>query len=304
MQEQKQQYNAEEVIQKLLQILPSEEDQEARVRDIYFPLLNWVLEQRTKTQPRACPLIFGLNGPQGSGKSTLTSTWVQVFSQLGIRAVTLSIDDFYLTRDAQVALANAHPHNSLLQQRGYPGTHDVRLGLEILENLSTLMSGSIRVPIYDKSKYQGQGDRLPEAEWNEIRGPLDLVFLEGWMLGFMPVTDSLIFQKMGAQADSLQVQAFQEVNRLLIPYEAWYQRFDAFIQLVPKEIEYVVDWRVEAEARMISKGKAGMNREEISAYIQKFILAYQIYLPQLTERVLLSSKSCSIVLSKERLKGL
>ncbi len=43
------------------------------------------------------------------------------------------------------------------------------------------------VPRYDKSCHGGRGDRAPESAWPVVKGPLDIVLFEGWMLGFTPV---------------------------------------------------------------------------------------------------------------------
>ncbi|MYJ73656.1 MAG: hypothetical protein F4089_00575, partial [Gammaproteobacteria bacterium] len=65
----------------------------------------------------------GLGGGQGAGKSTLGRLIAQAGSMLGIRIEVLSIDDFYLTKEQRLQLAeDVHP---LLATRGPPGTHDV-----------------------------------------------------------------------------------------------------------------------------------------------------------------------------------
>lgn len=289
----------EKITERLLKLLPPQEHQEFRVHNCYLKILSWVEEQIEKGGSR--PVIIGVNGPQGCGKSTLTEAWVQVLPELGLRGVTVSIDDFYLTRKEQVALAALHSGNPLLQQRGYPGTHDVGLGIRKLRELQGIASASVRIPRYDKSKNQGMGDRLPEESWPEIRGPLDVVFLEGWMLGFSPIRESVLLESLTLQADPALWGAFQEINRFLLDYQGWHEELDAFIHLIPEEIDFIADWRVEAEERMKAEGRPGLSREEITSYIQKFVLAYQIYLPQLIESALLPGKTISLVLSKERL---
>lgn len=68
------------------------------------------------------PLVVGLNGVQGVGKTTLVAALTAALAQAGVPAVACSIDDFYLTREDQVALARAHPDNALVQHRGQPST--------------------------------------------------------------------------------------------------------------------------------------------------------------------------------------
>lgn len=56
----------------------------------------------------------------------------------GQPAASVSIDDFYLTRAQQEALAAAHPDNRLLALRGNAGSHDLQLGADTLSALRGL----------------------------------------------------------------------------------------------------------------------------------------------------------------------
>ncbi len=203
--------------------------------------------------------ILGVNGPQGAGKSTLTAALCSRFAATGVRALTVSVDDFYLTRAEQVALATRFPANPYLQQRGYPGTHDVALGAATLDALRG-RTGVARIPRYDKSAFRGQGDR---AGFVDVALPLDLIFVEGWLLGFTPGS------------------SLPDVDDFLRAYSAWTSRLDGFLLLDPLDPRYVLDWRVEAEERMKAGGKPGMSTEEIRAYVAKFLPAYEAWLPEL-----------------------
>jgi D-glycerate 3-kinase len=99
----------------------------------------------------------------------------------------------------------------------------------------------LRVPVYDKSRHGGRGDRAPEAEWREVTGPVDLVILEGWMLGFEPVPASQV-------PDSRLTISIRH-RRL----RAGYWHFDAFIVLRPLT-GIAAKWRVEAEENMKAQG--------------------------------------------------
>jgi D-glycerate 3-kinase len=72
------------------------------------------------------PFIVGLNGIQGAGKTTLVRALCEALENSGIPTLVCSIDDFYLTHEDQVALAQAHPDNALLQHRGEPGNMRLR----------------------------------------------------------------------------------------------------------------------------------------------------------------------------------
>lgn len=61
--------------------------------------------------------------------------------------------------------------NPFLQQRGYAGTHDVGLGVIVLTALKTLRAGSCqRLPVYDRSAFEGLGDRLSRSDWRRWTG--------------------------------------------------------------------------------------------------------------------------------------
>ena len=87
--------------------------------------------------------------------------------------------------------------NFLLGVRGNALTHDVELGRSTLESLLKLNEGAeseLKVPRYDKSAYEGKGDRADKAEWPVIKAPVDVILFEGWMLGFTPVADETASQ--------------------------------------------------------------------------------------------------------------
>lgn len=213
------------------------------------------------------PLIVGLQAPQGAGKTTIARRLLRALPHHGLRGATVSIDDFYLTRAEQLNLAAAHPGNPYLEHRGYPGTHDIELGVTILTALRALGTGqSARVPVYDKSRHGGRGDRAPESDWRLVTGPLDLVLVEGWMLGFEPVP-----------ADRLPDPRLAFCNHALADYDRWHRLLDAFIVLRPVDWHYVVDWRIEAEENMKAAGKPGLSRADIEDYVRRFLPAYETW---------------------------
>ena len=75
--------------------------------------------------------------------------------------------------------------------RGQAGTHDIGLARQTLEQLKTATSESSEVGLvrYDKSSHEGRGDRAPDSKWQQVKGKVDVVLFEGWMLGFKPLTD-------------------------------------------------------------------------------------------------------------------
>ena len=248
--------------------------------------LQWILGILTPGRP----FVLGMNGPQGCGKTTLTTALCAGLSELGKKAVSVSVDDFYLTHADQLELAARFSGNPLLQQRGYPGTHDLALGARVLEKLRSPRPGSVLVPRYDKSRFEGEGDREPRERWTKMETPLDLILFEGWMLGFTPVAPA-----------RLPNRDFAVINDALAGYGAWTSCLDGFLQLEPLDPRFVLDWRVEAEERMKAQGKAGMSEAGIRAYVEKFLPAYQTFGPGLVTRPPVQTNLRRVRVGKDRL---
>ena len=65
------------------------------------------------------PIVAGLCGAQGSGKSTMSARLARHLDAVGLPTAVLSLDDFYLTRAERAAIGRTvHP---LLETRGVPG---------------------------------------------------------------------------------------------------------------------------------------------------------------------------------------
>ena len=234
-------------------------------RPLHEPVHQFCLERiRASTQR---PLLIGVQAPQGAGKTTLVTHLVDRLPEFGLRGAGVSIDDFYLTRAGQIAVAEAYPGNRCMEHRGYPGTHDIDLGTRTLSALRLLLPQvTTRVPVYDKSAHGGRGDRFPHDEWRLIQGPLDVVVVEGWMLGFSPVPP-----------ESLPDEYMAPANAALDGYRAWYDQIQTWIVLRAAEPEFVVDWRIEVEERMKAAGKPGLSREAIEDYVRRFLPAYRTW---------------------------
>ena len=91
------------------------------------------------------PVIIGLHGCQGSGKTTLADYLRTSLTKRGIPACSISLDDFYLTKQQRIQLAeDVHP---MFRTRGVPGTHDIDLAFATLDHLITPISaGDLLIP--------------------------------------------------------------------------------------------------------------------------------------------------------------
>lgn len=241
--------------------LPAGPHREERLHWLTVPIALWLLHH-VRAKPTR-PLLAGLNAPQGAGKTTLTTALVGLLREVfGLHVVSLSIDDFYLRHGEQVALAAAHPGNRYLEHRGYPGTHDVLLGEGVLRALAE--GRDVNLPRYDKSAHAGRGDRSPDV--TPVRGAVDLVLLEGWMLGFEPV-------------EQMPDPALATPNALLREYARWTRLLEVMVCLRMADPQQVVRWRIEAEAAMRASGRPGLSDAEVEDYVRRFLPAYATWGP-------------------------
>ena len=81
-----------------------------------------------------------------------------------------------------------------------------RKTLEGLVSLNDYPESEMKLPRYDKSAYDGKGDRADQADWPVIEAPLDVILFEGWMLGFTPVSDEAASQVQHASQSKSRLQ--------------------------------------------------------------------------------------------------
>ncbi len=149
------------------------------VNTAYQPMAHSIKEL---CQQKRAQLIVGVQGPQGSGKTTLAHFVSLILqSEYKLRVAVISIDDFYLTHKKRQQLAQkTHP---LLATRGVPGTHDLALAFSTIKQLQTLTENkSCSLPRFNKAI----DDRAPNNTWPSVSGPIDVIIFEGWCVGMTP----------------------------------------------------------------------------------------------------------------------
>ncbi len=229
----------------------------------FLPLADWL---RAQQAARGAPLLVGVNGAQGTGKTTACTALCLMLEASGLRSLTLSLDDFYLTRSARQQLADTvHP---LLLTRGVPGTHEVAL---LAETLDAVVAGrDIRVPVFDKAI----DDRLPESDWPGV-GPADLVFLEGWCVGAGPEPELALHTPINDLEASEDADGSwrRYVNAQLAgSYAALYARLHKLVMLRAPSMERVLEWRQLQEDKLARRrsGAGVMNAEQVRRFIEHY----------------------------------
>ena len=245
-------------------------DLEQALIDLYIPLAACLAGQADE---HGATRVIGVNGAQGSGKSTLC-TLLQIVLQEGFakRVASFSIDDIYLPRAERVRLAEkVHP---LLMTRGVPGTHDVALGLQLLTELRALKAGqSVDLPVFDKSI----DDRSPEKDFRQVKGPVNLVLFEGWCVGARPQRDqalSIPVNRLERLEDPDRVWRRYVNKQLENDYKRLFSEIDFLIMLKIPGMSCVMEWRSKQEHKL-AKTSPGGHRIMDSAALQRFIMHYE-----------------------------
>lgn len=227
--------------------------------DLWLPLAIKIASQRQKL---GHPLIQGILGVQGTGKTTMSKALTLILQELGYRTLNLSLDDLYKTYRDRLVLTQQDPR---LIWRGPPGTHDIDIGLNLLDQIHQSQS-QIIVPRFDKSAYNGAGDRTNP----EIVTDVDILLFEGWFVGVRPINPQ-DFNTAPPPILTDQDRSFaRDMNRQLENYLPLWERLDSLIVLYPTDYRCSLIWRKQAEQQMIATGKSGMSESEIEQFVNYF----------------------------------
>ena len=214
--------------------------------------------------------VIGLNGGQGSGKTTLAQRTAAGLEPRVMRTLEQSLDEVKLQRVARPALADSeHP---LLSTRGVPGTHDVQIGRTLLDALRSGASG-LPLPRFDKAR----DDRVPRSEWFRLEAPVDLVLFEGWCVGATPEPEAALVKPVNELERDEDPDALWRrfVNRALEEeYADLFAGLDALVMLRVPDFEAVRRWREAQEAMLRGERGAergpGMSPEEVTRFVAHY----------------------------------
>ena len=216
--------------------------------DYFLPLADYIAKRR---HDGTDTLIVGVNGAQGTGKSTLSLLLKQLLQAQQLECVVISIDDLYRTRDERIRLSDeVHP---LLKTRGVPGTHDLDLGLKLIAALkSATTTSQIAIPHFDKA----QDERIPSQYWQVHSGPVDVIVLEGWCVGARPT--ALTGSPMNTLERSHDADGLwrRYVESQLADYQRLFTQIDVLVMLKAPSMECIIEWRTLQEQKLAERVKA------------------------------------------------
>jgi D-glycerate 3-kinase len=232
------------------------------IADRYWRPLSEDIAERCAENPPGRPLIVGINGAQGSGKSTLCKFLEVLLVEHNQIGATLSLDDLYLTRAERLEAArDVHP---LFATRGVPGTHDVALGGEILNRL---VSGKdAELPIFDKAT----DDRWPETR--HVGTPIHAILFEGWCVGAAPQPAADLIEPVNALEREEDPDGLWrgEVNRrLATDYAELFARLDMLVMLKVPDFAAVRVHRGLQE-RKLGTGSATMDETALDRFLAHY----------------------------------
>jgi D-glycerate 3-kinase len=266
-----------------------------------IPLIEkFKLEQRQINHPLPFKLL--LSGLQGSGKSTWAAALAQSLQQIkSYKVVVVSLDDFYHAHNNLVRIRTENSENKMLWARGQPGTHDEKLAQEFFASFGS--GKDIRVPFFDKSQYNGEGDRAPYEEWDVVKNgpPVDVLIFEGWCVGFQFLSDSDLEKRWSSSSQTSQpnelssrcsttvlqdhsIQHIRVINNNLRRYNETFMNssdFNYLIHLDTEDLANVYRWRLNQEHALHELKGRGMTDEAVIEFVRGYMPAYELYLERL-----------------------
>jgi len=259
------------------------------IKSFLIPISFWITKRVDKKQP----LIIGLAGGQGSGKTTISSILtliLQIYFKLNVFKV--SIDDFYKTRkDRRLLSKNKHP---LLMMRGVPGTHDIDLMLSFFKKIKSKNFKSLKVPTFNKAI----DNRYPKNLWHKIESKPDVIIFEGWCVGARAQTATQLkkpinsFEKVNDQNTKWRIYVN---NQLKTKYKILFNQLDGLLYLKAKNFNLLKEWRLKQERKLWLQTKNKKNLKIMSSGdVINFMQTYQRITQQMFKDAL---KNSSIIMN-------
>lgn len=252
----------------------------------FIPLAE---EIRTHQQSARSTYFVGINGSQGSGKSTLSEFLKDyLIETYALNVVVMSLDDFYFSQiERQMIAADVHP---LFATRGVPGTHNMNLVKTVLNSLK--LQDPTTIPRFNKAS----DNPHPVTKWTKINDAVDVVIFEGWCWGVDPQTPQQLKAPVNpfeAKEDKNALWRNHANLQLQLHYAPLYNFMNKWVMLKAPSFADVYAWRLEQEQKLkaatTASNKSGIMNEQ---QIQRFIQHYQ----RLTEHALNTvAKKCDHV---------
>ncbi|MDA9604966.1 uridine kinase [Candidatus Pelagibacter sp.] len=259
------------------------------IKSFLIPVSFWISKKADKKKP----LIIGLAGGQGSGKTTISSILTLILKKyFKLNVFKISIDDFYKTRkDRKLLSQNKHP---LLMTRGVPGTHDIELILKFFKKIKSKNFKNITVPKFNKAI----DDRFKKELWFKVKSKPDVIIFEGWCVGAKAQTN----KQLQKTVNSLEKVNDQDIkwrsyvnNQLKKKYKTLFKQLDGLLYLKAQNFNILRNWRIKQERKLWVQTKNKKNLKIMSnGDVINFMQTYQRITQQMFKDAI---KSSSIIMN-------
>ena len=259
------------------------------IRSFLIPVSQWISKKIDKKKP----LLIGLAGGQGTGKTTISSILSIILKKyFKLNVFIISIDDFYKTRKERKILSKKK--HSLLMTRGVPGTHDIDLMLKFFKKIKSNKFRSLEVPKFNKA----MDDRYKKRLWYKLKFKPDVVIFEGWCVGAKPQTA----KQLKKPINSLEKVYDQGLkwrthvnNQLKTKYKTLFNQLDGLLYLKAKNFNLLRNWRLKQERKLWIQTKDKKNLKIMTnGDVINFMQTYQ----RITQQMFKDSiKSSSIIMN-------
>jgi D-glycerate 3-kinase len=258
------------------------------IKSFLIPVSFWISKRASKKKP----LMIGLAGGQGSGKTTISSILTLILQKyFKLKVFKVSIDDFYKTRKNRKLLSkNKHP---LLMTRGVPGTHDVDLMLKFFKKVKSKSFKNLEIPRFNKAI----DDRCKKSLWYKLKSKPDVIIFEGWCVGAKAQTNKQLKKPINSleKVYDQGIKWRSHVNKQLkTKYKILFKQLDGLLYLKAKNFNILRNWRLKQERKLWVKTKNKKNLKIMSSgEVIHFMQTYQRITQQMFKDAL---KSSSIIM--------
>ena len=269
------------------------------IKSYLIPVCFWIAKKSIKKKP----LIIGLSGGQGTGKTTITSMLKLILQKyFKLKVFRISIDDFYKTRKERKNLSkNIHP---LLMTRGVPGTHDIKIMMNFFKKIKSKKFSFLKIPKFDKSI----DDRCKNSQWLKVYSKPDVIIFEGWCVGAKPQNTNELKKPVN------NLEKFQDKNliwrkfvnnNLKTYYKKLFKNINYFLYLKASSFPQLQSWRIKQEKKLFFKSK---NRKGLKIMSNNDIINFMQTYQRITQNMFKETpKNSSIIFnlnSKHQIKSI
>ena len=254
------------------------------IKSFLIPVSQWISKKIYKKKP----LIIGLAGGQGSGKTTISSILSIILKKyFKLSVFIVSIDDFYKTRkDRKILSRKKH---ALLMTRGVPGTHDINLILNFFKKIRSKKFKRLEVPKFNKAI----DDRYNKNLWYKIKSKPDIIIFEGWCVGAKAQKVNQLkkpinpLEKVYDKGGKWRVYVN---NQLKNKYNKLFNQLDGLLYLKAKNFNLLRQWRLKQERKLLVQTKNKKNLKIMSSgEVINFMQTYERITQQMFKDTLKSS---------------